>query len=211
MGFSQGIATNVSVLLRNSNIVIEVPIENIIGLPTSEQLRKCDEEFEMAKIKSFKNHQKRLGRLQVPPNLQKYYPEFSEHLLQILYHLSVRCNVKIGFKYRFNRLVFRLLKFGDQIKFSLPQLSEQEQVTFEAFKTKYNDEMVGKVIHCRKARFLPKQSGILKNFKSMSHVEALSLQASFWNRPEHGVVIKKLKNPTLNHLFTDKNAFDALT
>jgi hypothetical protein len=138
------------------------------NLERKKQLEKAKAEAKAALEASedFKKQMRQKGEIVDKSKPQRNYPFLSDHLLQILYHLSVRCNVKIGFKYRFNLLVFRLLSFGYQTHFQLPQLSEEEQVNFEAFKTKYNNEMVGRVIRSRKARFQA-PSGILEGLKRL--------------------------------------------
>jgi hypothetical protein len=96
----------------------------------------------------------------------KYYPLLSEHLLQILYHLSVRCNIAIQLEYAFNLIVFRLLSFGDQTQFQLPQLSEEEREKYEVVKTKYNTEMCGNWISSKTTRS-QEPSGIPENQKRL--------------------------------------------
>jgi hypothetical protein len=96
------------------------------------------------------------------------YPDFSDHLIRILYHLCKRCNIKIGFKHRFNLLVDRLLSFGDQTPTQLPPLPEEKKAEFEAFKTMYTDEMVGKIKCSRKGRHQEQRSlEISGKFKRM--------------------------------------------
>ena len=162
---------------------VVIPIVNIITHTTTredvesyqrnlEREKKLQKEKDEAKAaleacEEFKNQMKQRGKL-AKEGPQRNYPVLSDHLLQILFHLSVKCNVKIGFKYRFNLLVFRLLSFGSQIRFQLPQLSEEERVNFEAFKTKYNNKMVGRVIRSRNARFqAPGPSEILEGLKRL--------------------------------------------
>jgi hypothetical protein len=106
------------------------------------------------------------GKFIYPRPQPKYYPFLSDHLLQILYHLSVRCNITIEFEYYFNLLVFRLLSFGDQSKSQLPQLSEEEREKFEVFKMKYNTEMGGNLIRSKTTRS-QEPSGIPENQKRL--------------------------------------------
>lgn len=106
------------------------------------------------------------GKFIYPRPQPKYYPLLSDHLLQILYHLSVRCNIAIQLEYAFNLIVFRLLSFGDQTQFQLPQLSEEEREKFEVFKTKYNTEMGGNWIRSKTTRS-QEPSGIPENQKRL--------------------------------------------
>ena len=216
-------------LVQGTDERVIIPIVNVITHATTRDdvesyhkdlERKKQLEKEKTKAKAaleasdaFKEQMRQKGAIVDYSKPQRNYPVFSDHLLQILYHLSVRCNVKIGFKYRFNLLVFRLLSFGSQIRFQLPQLSEEEQVTFEAFKTKYNNEMIGRVICSRKARFqAPEPSGIPEVLKSLSCVKALSLPDSYWIQPEQGVEVRKLKSkfPMFHHLLRNRDVFDKL-
>ena len=171
-------------MVQGTDERVTIPIVNIITHATTREEvesyhkdleRKKQLEKEKAEAKAaaeasdaFKDQMRQKGAIVDKSKPQRNYPVLSDHLLQILYHLSVRYNVKIGFKYRFNLLVFRLLSFGSQIRFQLPQLSEEERVNFEAFKTKYNNEMVGRVIRSRKARFqAPEPSGIPEDLKRL--------------------------------------------
>lgn len=171
-------------LVQGTDERVIIPIVNVITHATTREEvesyhkdleRKKQLEKEKAEAKAaaeasdaFKEQMRQKGAIVDKSKPQRNYPVLSDHLLQILYHLSVRYNVKIGFKYRFNLLVFRLLSFGSQIRFQLPQLSEEERVKFEAFKTKYNNEMVGRVIRSRKARFqAPEPSGIPEDLKRL--------------------------------------------
>ena len=106
------------------------------------------------------------GKFVYPRPQPKYYPFLSDRLLQILYHLSVRCNITIQLEYAFNLLVFRLLSFGDQTQFQLPQLSEKERKNFEVFKKKFNTEMGGNRI-CSKTTRSQEPSGIPENKKRL--------------------------------------------
>ncbi len=155
-------------MVQETDEQVIIPIVNIITHATTrDDIESYKKDLERKASEELKKQMRQKGEL-VKYGPQRNYPVLSDHLLQILYHLSVRCNVKIGFKYLFNLLVFRLLSFGSQIRFQLPQLSEEEQVTFEAFKTKYNNEMVGRVIRSRKARFQsPEPSGILEGLKRL--------------------------------------------
>jgi hypothetical protein len=218
--------------IRGTGEEVTIPISAIVNhIPSRKDVAEYDQKIAQQKDEekaaidakaaaeasdAFKDQMRQRGAIVDKSSPQRYYPLLSDHLLQILYHLSVRCKVKIGFEYKFNLLIFRLLSFGDQSQFPLPQLSEEKKTEFESFKTKYNNEMVGRVICSKTARYkVPESSEELKQSsdgRSSKSVEALSLPDSYWIQPEEGVEVRELKsgNPMFHHLLTNRKVFEQL-
>ncbi len=121
-----------------------------------EAAAKKAEKAEEARQQSeaFKIINKEKGRI-----ISGTYPILTKLTVQFIYHLCIRCNVKLGFTESFNRLISDFLDSKGEIK--LPKLSADEQVDeivlvqmssderkdFEAFEIEYVSNFAGKIIH----------------------------------------------------------------
>jgi hypothetical protein len=85
--------------------------------------------------------------------IQRYYPLFSIGSLQALFQICKNFGIFPDFTYEFNLVVDRFQKLGDHSSFAIQQLSEDDQKAFDAFSTKYMNEIVGRVIRSKTARF----------------------------------------------------------
>lgn len=160
---------HITIETRNTREIFDVSTDQITRFPTSDELRKSDEEFASRKdaeaatetSEAFNEQMRERSKNVGFPGIQRYYPNFSQETLRILFLLCRRFNIVPDFTYQFNLIVLRLLPLGDQSRFPLPQLSEEDQKDFEAFKQKYNTQMVGRVIKSKTGRFQESQASSL--------------------------------------------------
>lgn len=148
------------IIIPISAIVDHMPSKKVVEgyekeLKRVEQLNKEKADAEAAAKASDESREQLMKRGENVgfSKVQRYYPNFSQETLRILFLLCRRFNIVPDFTYQFNLTVLRLLSLGDQSRFPLPQLSEEDQEAFEAFEQKYNTEMVGRVIKSKTGRF----------------------------------------------------------
>lgn len=134
---------------RNTDEVFEVPTLSIVRLPTQIELFKCDADFKAKKDAEAAEEEmmqmKRQGIRTVYPKPQRHYTYFEHSTLIALFLLCRRYGIDIGFNYKFNLVVSRLSHLGDQSRFPIPQLSEEERIAFYGFQQKYQ-KILGKVM-----------------------------------------------------------------
>ena len=160
--------TGEHVTIPLSDIITHVPTkDDVVSYDNANEKIKNEEvataqKKELAKASEAYNKQMiERGVIASFPNIQRYYPNFSIPALQVLFLLCRRFKIVPDFTYQFNLIVLRLLPLGDQSRFLLPQLSDEDQKDFEAFQQKYNAEMVGQVIKSKTGRFQESQASSL--------------------------------------------------
>ena len=143
-----------------SDIITHVPTkadlfsyDNALEKRKNEEVAKAQEKESAEASEAYNEQMIERGVIVSFPNIQRHYPNFSIPALQVLFLLCRRFNIVPDFTYHFILIVIRLLSLGDQLRFHLPQLSEEDQKDFEAFQQKYNSEMVGRVIKSKTGRF----------------------------------------------------------
>lgn len=149
--------TGEHVTIPLSDIITHVPIkddvvsyDNSLEKKKNEEVAKAQEKESAEASEAYKEQMIERGVIVSFPNIQRHYPNFSIPTLQVLFFLCRRFKIVPDFTYQFNLLVFRLLSLGDQSRFPLPHLSEEDQNAFEAFQQKYR---VGYVVKSKTGRF----------------------------------------------------------
>jgi hypothetical protein len=151
---------------RNTDKVFEVPTLSIVRFPTQDELMQYDREFAAAEAtKEQMERMKIQGRRRPFPEIQKNYPNFEPPTLIVLFLLCRRFNIVPGFNYAFNLIVLRLSPLGDQSRFPIPQLSEDEKREFVDFQKKYDEKMSGQFIASDMARHQVQGSNIFDRFR----------------------------------------------
>jgi len=159
--------------VRGTGELFTIPITDIIThVPSKKDIEDYDQYFERKKLdervnleekaaaeasEEFKERMRQRCKDVRFSEVQRYYPLFSQETLRILFLLCRRFNIVPDFIYKFNLFVLRLLSLGDQSRFHLPQLSEEDQAAFEAFEQEYDTKMVGRVIKSKTGRFQESQ------------------------------------------------------
>lgn len=155
--------------VRGTSELFTIPITDIIThIPSRKDIEEYDQYFEKKKLdermileekqatetsEAFNEQMRERSKNVGFSEVQRYYPNFSQETLRILFLLCRRFNIVPDFTYQFNLIVLRLLPLGDQSRFPLQQLSEENQEALKAFEQKYDAQMVGRVIKSKTGRF----------------------------------------------------------
>ena len=146
-----------------------IPISKIVShLPSKKDLEDYDQKLaqqqaeEKAAIdakadaeasESFRQQMMVRGRIVGNLEIQRYYPCFQIETLQALFQICKKFGIVPDFSDEFNLIVDRFQKLVDHSSFAIQQLSEDDQKAFDAFLKKYMNEIVGRVIRSKTARF----------------------------------------------------------
>lgn len=152
--------TNEEVIIPISAIVNHIPSSIYINQYNQKLAEKKAEEKLAIDAKAaaeaseaYRQQMINRGSIVGPLEIQHYYPSFSIGSLQALSQLCKKFGIVPDFTHVFNLIVDRFQKFGDHSSFAIQQLSEDDQKSFDAFLKKYMNEIVGRVIRSKTARF----------------------------------------------------------
>jgi len=156
----------------------------------AEEKAACDADEAKQQSEAYKAQMMERGKIIAFPKIQRNYPLFTPEFMLILFLICKKIRIEIGFGYRFNLIVRRLVCFvrrseSQHDKPSSPsqnlpekynkalkdfmekcrsQFPEEDIKAFEAFVEKYMTQFVGRVIRSRTIRFqlfiAPKESRI---------------------------------------------------
>jgi hypothetical protein len=181
--------------IRGTDEEVVIPISAILNhIPPRKDVDEYDEKLAQEKAKekatrdaeeaqqqseAYKAQMMERGEIIAFPKIQRDYPLFNPEFMLILFFICKKNGIEIGFGYRFNLIVRRLVCFvrrsksqRDQpgsppqnlpkeynkaleffMKKSTSQFPEEDIKAFEAFVDKYMTQFVGRVIRSRTIRF----------------------------------------------------------
>jgi hypothetical protein len=202
------------VIIRGTSELRIVQMGNICPFfPTSKQIEEHDSRLLSTRLRNAHG-----SNLRFPLNTewgygQLTYPLFNPPDIFVLWNLTRSHDVKIGFEYKFNRLVIRLLACGPQNRYFedgiegvVSALSRREQVEFLEFMRIYTDHMMGTTMASKSQRCSTKS--VLQIFmEEFSHAKAcnasstfaLELPASYFMRQEPWVTLVALRDGHVPH------------
>lgn len=166
---SQNIDHHISCQIRGTDERVIIPIGDIVNhLPSKKNLEDYDQMLAQKKAEekaaidakaaaeaseACKQQMMERGSIVRIFEIQRYYPFFSIGSLQVLFQICKKFGICPDFTYEFNLVVDRFQKLGDHSSFGIQQLSEDDQKSFGSFFKKYMNEIVGRVIRSKTARF----------------------------------------------------------
>jgi hypothetical protein len=166
---SQNIDHHISCQIRGTDERVIIPIGDIVThLPSKKNLEDYDQKLAEKKAEekaaidakaaaeaseAYRQQMMDRGSIVGHLEIQRYYPLFSIGSLQALFQICKKFGIVPDFTYEFNLIVDRFQKLVDHSSFAIQQLSEDDQKAFDAFSTKYMNEIVGRVIRSKTARF----------------------------------------------------------
>ena len=166
---SKNIDHHISCQIRGTDERFIIPICNIVThLPSKKDLEDYDQKLAEKKAEekaaidakaaakaseAYRQQMINRGIIVGHLDIQRYYPSFSTGSLQALSQLCKKFGIIPDFTHEFNLIVDRFQKLGDHSSFIIQQLSEDDQKSFDTFLKKYMDEVVGRVIRSKTARF----------------------------------------------------------
>jgi hypothetical protein len=152
--------TDEEVIISISAIVNHIPSKKDVSqydkkIAQEKAKEKAARDAEEAKQQSeaYKAKMRKQGEIVSFPQIQRNYPLFSEVSMKVLFLLCKRFGIALEFTYRFNLIVRRLVCLGDQSIYSPPELAEEDQEAFMAFRERYVNQFVGRVIVSNTIRF----------------------------------------------------------
>ena len=166
---SQNVDHHISCQIRGTDERVIIPIGDIVThLPSKKDLDEYDQKLDEKKAEekaaidaktaaeaseACRQQMRERGSIVGYLDIQRYYPLFSIGSLQALFQICKKFGIFPDFCYEFNLIVDRFQKLVDHSSFAIQQLSEDDQKAFDAFITKYMNEIVGRVIRSKTARF----------------------------------------------------------